>query len=205
MEQELFVSELLKLFSASKDNVNIEMKVVDQKEFDLLDKQTDSVVPVNKGNVTYKNETEEKLTVFNYEKFIQSLPEQTRKGIKSCDFMVFNNNSFLCNELSFGNEKSKWPKAWKQMQESIKKINQCVEVKKWLDSVSCKVCVFSTRNNAFTSPFAIADAFNYPQKLLEVVQERNWYPINQLGYKVFEADNIIYKKNGEMEFKQTSA
>ena len=200
--QDIIVEELLKIFDIAKDSVCVETYDVSEKCFDLLDKQENSICEESKGNVTYKNETENSIFVFNYEKFIESLPDEKKKGIKHCDFIVASKNSFIiCNELSGGNSKSKWPKAWKQMQKTIKTLSNSDNVKEKFSKDPIRYCVFSVRNNKIATPLGIADSFSKPIELIQTVQEREWYPINQLGFKVFEADFITYKEDGSIVLK----
>ena len=196
------IEELKKIFSATNDNVIIEQYEVSDASFDLMDKLEKSICKENEGNVTYKNESEKSIYVLNYEKLIQSLPAEKRKGIKHCDFILSETDSFLiCNELSMGTDvKSKWPKAWKQMQQTIQILNKSDFIKEKLSNINYKCCVFSTRKEKIKSPSGIADAFNISYELIKVVQEREWYPINQLGFKVFESDYIIYKKDRSLQF-----
>lgn len=199
------IEELRKIFSAEDGNVIIEQHEISDKIFDLMDKLENSICRENEGNVTYKNETEKSIYVLNYEKFIQSLPEEKRKGIKHCDFILAEDSSFfICNELSMGADtRSKWPKAWKQMQQTIQILNKSDLIKKKFSEITNKFCVFSTRNEKVSTPLGIADAFNEPYGLIKNVQERVWYPINQLGFNVFESDFIVFKQDKTLTFLKT--
>lgn len=204
MIQDYIVKEVTEYFKVSRDLLNIEEYSIDKKIFDLQDKLENCVVQENQGNVTYHNEMNDEIYVLNYEKLIQSLPEKKRKKIKHCDFIVSCRNDFIiCNELSFGKEKSKWPKAWKQMQSAIQILNKCDVLNNELQGISNKLCIFSCRREEIKSPLAIADAFSIPSTLIKIVEERKWQPINSLGFKVFEADVIYYKTDGTLEFKQS--
>ncbi len=204
MIQNIIVDELLKVFDTDKSSVCIETYQVSDYSFDLMDKLENSICTESKGNVTYKNKNGSPIYVFNYEKFIESLTTEKKKGIKHCDFVVTANDSFfICNELSMGSDiKSKWPKAWKQMQQTIKILNKSEVIKKEFPNIKCKYCVFSVRKKNICSPLGIADSFNAPAKLIKCVQERVWYPINQLGFKVLEADCVVYEKDGSLTFQQ---
>ncbi len=95
-----------------------------------------------------------------------------------------------------GNDtKSKWPKAWKQMQQTVQILNKSDLIKKKFSEITHKYCIFSTRQEKVLTPLGIADAFNRPYELIKNVQEKSWYPINQLGFKVFESDYIVYKQD----------
>lgn len=202
----MLISLQLTFNDADKDSVCIEQHALADKVFDLMDKRDCSVCKAGEGNVTYKNESLTSVYVLNYEKFIESLPDEKRKGIKHCDFIVSVKNCFfICNELSMGADtKSKWPKAWKQMQQTIQILNKCEVVKNELPSIPFRYCVFSTRQKGFISPLGIADAFRMPAELIKIVQEREWYPINKLGFKVFESDYIAFKDNRTIECLHTA-
>lgn len=204
MVQDKIVNELAGYFQISPNLLNVESHIVGEKVFDLQDKLESCVVQEKQGNVTYHNETNDEIYVLNYEKLIQSLPAERKKNIKHCDFIVSCKNNFIvCNELSFGNEKSKWPKAWKQMQSAIQILNKCDVLKNELHDISRKLCIFSCRRVEIKSPLAIADAFSIPSTLIKIVEERKWQSINSLGFKVFESDIIYYKNDGTLEFKQS--
>ena len=196
------IEELKRIFSADNDDVIIEQYNISDGSFDLMDKLEKSICKENEGNVTYKNETEKSIFVLNYEKFIESLPAEKRKGIKHCDFLVSESDSFfICNELSMGADiNSKWPKAWKQLQQTIQILNKSDKLKELFSTLTNKFCVLSTRREKITTPLGIADAFNISYELIKNVQERLWYPINQLGFKVFESDYVIYKNDKSIQF-----
>lgn len=203
MIQDNIVKEVAEYFEVSQDLLDIEEHIINEKIFDLQDKLANSVVLEKQGNVTYHNEPEDEIYILNYEKLIQSLPEAKRKDVKHCDFIISCKNNFIiCNELSFGKEKSKWPKAWKQMQSAIQILNKCDVLKNELQDIKNKLCIFSCRKEIINSPMAVADAFSIPFTLIKIVEERNWHPINSLGFKVFESDIIYYKTDKTLEFKQ---
>lgn len=200
--QNVLLNELLRIFDADEGAMCIDQNMVYDEVFDLMDKQENSVCKKNEGNVTYKNATQKPIFVFNYEKFIESLPAEKKKGIRHCDFIVsLDNCFFICNELSMGADtKSKWPKAWKQMQQAIQVLNKSEILVNKFACMPFKCCVFSTRQKNICSPLGVADAFSRPKALIKIVQEREWYPINQLGFKVFESDYIILNANEKLEF-----
>lgn len=194
------VEELLRIFDVIISSVCVEKHEVKDKLFDLMDKTENSVCSSSTGNVTYKNETLNSITVFNYEKFIESLPDNKKKGVKHCDFIVYSGKDFfICNELSMGvSAKSKWPKAWKQMQQTIRVLNKSENIKNILKETALKYCVFSFCIKAVNSPLGIADSFGRPLSLIKSVQEREWYPINQLGFHVFESNYIVYNSDRKL-------
>lgn len=204
MNQNIINEELVKIFDVALCSVNIESYEVQDKEFGLKDRLEKSVCVASEGNVTYKNNSDSIINVFNYEKFIESLPDSKNYGIRHCDFIVYSDNVFfICNELSTGvNTKSKWPKAWKQMQQTIQVLYKSEKIKKDLENVNSKFCVFSFCLKDINSPLGIADSFGRPLSLIKSVQEREWYPINRLDFHVYESNYVVYNADKSLSFMQ---
>jgi|GEM_PF-3920552 len=192
--------------SESKSYPAVKSECIDSKSFDLMDKKQTLEQTVGKGCVTYHNNTSVSIVVIDYENFLNSFVDAKGKqnlkhGIGRCDVLVFQedrNLFFIANELSAGEPKSKWPKAARQLESTVKNLKAVPEISEYLDFIENLYCVVSCKNEIF-SPLAMADAFSLPATLIKYVQEKDWKPINKYGFKVVEATQA-YIDDDEIRF-----
>ena len=198
------------LCSAKKINSNVlspgvpynKTEVTSEKEFDLLDKKEKLIFGPGAGSVSYKNPLQKTLVVFDYESFINSLPDSVQRGLKRCDFIV-NSKDFpmiILNELSQSkNEFDKESHAIHQLSESLNSLLKCDSVRREFDNYSFKFCVFSNRHREINSPKGIADSFGLIFNLVNTGSTPAAFEdipeISQLGFK--------YCKSSVIEIKET--
>jgi len=179
--------------------VSAPTEVTCESEFDLIDKQNEMIVKVNKGNVTYINQLKNEVAVINYESYVLSLPASIQKGMKRSDFIVYDNNScrfIILNEIARRkNEFDKESDAIRQLSETLKSLLTCPEIAAEVKKYAVRACVFSNRYIKIKSPMGMADAFNYGLEINEgisVVEREDIHiqKISDLGFDYFKSSKI---------------
>lgn len=200
MLKELFENDYALYFNSLPKNkegnittVAIRSETISASSFDLMDKKSTIQQPVGEGCVTYHNTSGLPVVVIDYEKLMDDLGQLTH-GIKRCDFVCYQGDGgmlfFIANELSTGNAESKWPKAWKQFASTLKHLKAVDSVWQLITAFKFRYCIVSYRPQRATSPNDMAKPFFIPYSLVKAAQEIKCKPINQYGFKVFEATQV---------------
>lgn len=176
--------------------VQAPLEVTTSEEFDLKDKENLIIQPVNTGSVTYKNPKKQSVSVIDYEKYINSLPDSVQNGLKRCDFLVYSEDSdvFILNELSQSkNVFDKESHAIHQLADTLALLLECNETKSKILNYGEKYCIFSNRYKKIESPDGVADAFGAVYDLigtLEIAKPEDIPAISALGFVYYRSSTI---------------
>ena len=167
-------------------------------EFDIMDKKLSIIQDVGKGAVTYQNANGRKISIFDYENFVNNLHPILQKNERRPDFIVIDNDAtkIVINELSTGNPKSKKSDAIYQMNHLVQLLKRSLI---WKDVVAIpdKECIFSCRQKFASTPQnmsgkGIADSFGTIHTLLAGPVELKFQPITKAGFKLYQSDCINF-------------
>ena len=178
----------------SPSDLTIKYEDITENEFDIIDKKTQIRQDVNTGSATYHNSVEA-LRFIDYEHLINQFPKQLQRGIKRCDFIVYDlngNSVFILNELSQSTAvQTKLRDAIEQLFKSALDLTRVTPINDFIKSKEKHQCIFSNRMpNVANSPLGMADSFNLIQELLpELIVHPN-DRINKLGFELIETDQI---------------
>jgi hypothetical protein len=174
---------------------DIRIEVITDSQFDIKDKEKTIKQPVGAGTATYSNTANKKITVIDYENFLDFQPDAVIKKLKlkKPDFIVYDmhgKSHFIVNELSQGNPKNKRTEALQQMHSAILHFDKIPGIKSFVNQFTEKWCVFSNREPPITTPGGMADAFINTNKYLTKPIKGNFQPIAKLGYTLIETTKV---------------
>lgn len=176
--------------------LTIRYEDISEKGFDIIDDKKKAVICVSKdtGSATYHNSNAKSIRVIDYENIVDQFPLHLQRGVKRCDFIVYDldeNSFFILNELS---KSAKLNDAIEQLYSTALRLTRVEQIKNFINTKESHQCIFSNRiPKSANSPLGMADSFNLIQKLLpEPIVHPN-DRINKLGFELIETDQIYIK------------
>jgi hypothetical protein len=177
--------------------LTIKYEDINESEFDIIDKKVQIRQDFKTGSASYHNANFE-LRFIDYEHLLNQFPIKLQKGIKRCDFIVYDlngNSIFILNELSqSASAQTKLSDAIEQLYHTALHLTRVEQIKAFINSKEKLHCIFSNRSSKVNnSPLGMADSFNLIQEILpEPILHTN-DRINKLGFELIETDQIYIK------------
>ena len=171
----------------------IRFEEIDDPIFDIQDRRPTIKQPYGTGSVTYKNPNIKKITIINYEDFLNQQTDAVIKKLelKKCDFIVYHSNGtdfFILNELSqSSNASNKRNDAILQLSNALMHFFRVPSIKSFIQRFTNKSCVFSNREKHIATPDGIADAFDVIKEYLPEPRVLSFQPITKLNFKLIES------------------
>lgn len=167
-------------------------------EFDIMDKKPSIIHNVGKGAVTYQNAKARKISIFDYENFVNNLHPILQKNERRPDFIAIDNDTskIVITELSTGNPKSKRSDAIYQMNHLVQLLKRSM-IWESIVAIPDKECVFSCRQKFASTPQntsgrGMADSFGSIHTLLAGPVELKFQPITKAGFKLYQSDCVKF-------------
>lgn len=139
-----------------KENYKVLHEFTYDKKFGLADNQKHQLPYVlsiedDSISIIYKNDKCQEVLVIDFEYYINQFAGLRAGQGKKSDYLILTTNQFIVNELTNSQEKyidktnGKRDLAKQQLKESIDKLTNVSDIKKFIDNINSKIALFAYR------------------------------------------------------------
>lgn len=188
----LMREEFTTFYGIAQPTVTNLTQVTDSLDFEIEDdsnRETQVLLPLEKGTAVYRNINRTRISIINYDKFVTALEHSFQNGRKRCDLLVYTNqveDYFLLNELKDASFKSGRKKAKKQLVESLNDLMKVPLIESFINKFNVKRCCFF--NKRIISPLSITagTAFNRLSSVTSSGLQLSNLAIEAHGFELYE-------------------
>ena len=167
--------------------------------FDIIDNSNGGPIirPQGSGTAHYFNSPQEPLRnmrFIEYEKFINSLPQDYNHEWSRADFIAYDTSPcksyFIIHELTEGTFQNKRTDAIRQMQNTLMRLYECAQIKNYIQLFQNKWCILSATGGAQQAPLDMTAGFNVIYAKLPDPEPLNANIIERRGFKAWRTLNV---------------
>lgn len=167
--------------------------------FDIIDNNQGGAIirPQGMGTAHYFNSPQlplRNMRFIAYEKFINSLHQDYNHGWSRADFIAYDTSTckshFIIHELTEGTFQNKRTEAIKQMQNTLMRLYECIDIKNYIQLFQNRWCILSATEGAQQAPLNMTAGFNVIYSKLPDPEPLSAKIIESRGFKAWRTLNV---------------